>query len=421
MATETAPREDGATAKSNRRRVYLDNNATTPCDPRVIEAMTPYFFEKFGNAASRNHEWGWEAEEGVEEAREKIATAIGADPREIVFTSGATESDNLALLGVVEMYAEKGSHIITVPTEHKAVVDPAKYLESKGAGVTWLTPQKDGLIDLDELREAIRDDTVLISIMAANNEIGVIQPLKEIAEIANEKGVVFHTDAAQAIGKIPFDVNELGVHLASFSGHKVYGPKGIGALYIRRRKPRVRVAIQMHGGGHERGNRSGTLAVPLIVGFGKAVELAVDDLTNGEINRIRALRDKLYEGLTSKLPESYVNGSMEHRLPGNLNISFAYVEGESLLMGINDIAVSSGSACTSASLEPSYVLRALGVGDDLAHTSIRFGLGRFTTEEDIDYTVDRLVEVVSRLRELSPLWEMHQDGIDISKIEWQGH
>ncbi len=421
MATETATREDGTTEGSGRRRVYLDNNATTPCDPRVIEAMTPYFFEKFGNAASRNHEWGWEAEEGVEEARAQIAKAIGADSREIVFTSGATESDNLALLGTVEMYAEKGNHIITVPTEHKAVVDTAKYLESKGVEVTWLTPKPDGLIDLDELRAAVRDDTVLISIMAANNEIGVIQPLSEIAGIANEKGAVFHTDAAQAIGKIPFDVNELGVHLASISGHKVYGPKGIGALYIRRRRPRVRVAIQMHGGGHERGNRSGTLAVPLIVGFGKAVELAVLDLTNGEIDRVRALRDKLYRGLTSKLPESYVNGSMEHRLPGNLNVSFAFVEGESLLMGISDIAVSSGSACTSASLEPSYVLRALGIGDDLAHTSIRFGLGRFTTEADIDYTIDRLVDVVTRLRDLSPLWEMHQDGIDITKIEWQGH
>ncbi len=421
MAAGTATQEDGTTSASNRRRVYLDNNATTPCDPRVIEAMTPYFFEKFGNAASRNHEWGWEAEEGVVAAREKIAAAIGADPREIVFTSGATESDNLALLGVTEMYAEKGNHIITVPTEHKAVVDPAKYLESKGTEVTWLTPGKDGLIDLDELRSAITEKTVLISIMAANNEIGVLQPLKEISEIAGEKGVVFHTDAAQAIGKIPFDVNENGVHLASLSGHKIYGPKGIGALYVRRRKPRVRVAIQMHGGGHERGNRSGTLAVPLIVGFGKAIELAVDDLTSGEIDRIRGLRDKLHHGLISKLPESYVNGSMEHRLPGNLNISFAFVEGESLLMGINDIAVSSGSACTSASLEPSYVLRALGIGDDLAHTSIRFGLGRFTTEEDIDYTIDRLVNVVTRLRDLSPLWDMHLEGIDISKIEWQGH
>jgi cysteine desulfurase len=421
MAIETATREDGTTPSSSRRRVYLDNNATTPCDPRVLDAMLPYFFERFGNAASRNHEWGWEAEEAVEQARAQIAAAIGADPREIVFTSGATESDNLALIGTAEMYAEKGNHIITVPTEHKAIVDTAKYLESKGAEVTWLSPRRDGLIDLDELRAAVRDDTVLISVMAANNEIGVLQPLAEIAGIANEKGAVFHTDAAQAIGRIPFDVNELGVHLASLSGHKVYGPKGIGALYIRRRQPRVRVAIQMHGGGHERGNRSGTLAVPLIVGFGKAVELAVGDLGNGEIDRIRALRNKLYAGLTARLPESYVNGSMEHRLPGNLNMSFAFVEGESLLMGINDIAVSSGSACTSASLEPSYVLRALGIGDDLAHTSIRFGLGRFTTEEDIDYTIDRLVDVVTRLRELSPLWEMHKEGIDISKIEWQGH
>jgi cysteine desulfurase len=421
MGTDNATAEGAETEGSERRRVYLDNNATTPCDPRVVEAMLPFFFEKFGNAASRNHEWGWEAEEAVEDARGRIAKAIGADPREIVFTSGATESDNLALLGVTEMYAEKGNHIITPPTEHKAVVDPAKYLETKGVEVTWLTPKRDGLVDLDELRAAITEKTVLISIMAANNEIGVIQPLKEIAEIANEAGVVFHTDAAQALGKMPLDVNDLGVHLMSLSGHKVYGPKGIGALYVRRRRPRVRVAIQMHGGGHERGNRSGTLAVPLIVGFGLAAELAVEDLTNGEIDRIRRLRNRLLEGITGAVPECYVNGSMEHRLPGNLNLSFAFVEGESLLMGINDIAVSSGSACTSASLEPSYVLRALGIGDDLAHTSIRFGLGRFTTEDEIEYTIQRLVDVVTRLRELSPLWEMHQEGIDITKIDWQGH
>ena len=408
-------------AAADRMSVYLDNNATTPCDPRVVEAMLPYFTEKFGNAASRNHQWGWDAEEAVETARARIAKAIGADPKEIVFTSGATESDNLALIGAVEMYREKGNHIITVPTEHKAVVDTAKYLESRGTEVTWLKPAKDGIIDLDELRGAIRDDTVLISIMMANNEIGVLQPIREIGEIAAEKGVVFHTDAVQALGKVPIDVGDLGVHLMSLSGHKIYGPKGVGALYIRRKRPRVRVAIQMHGGGHERGNRSGTLAVPLIVGFGRAAELGVEDLTNGEIDRIRKLRNRLYEGITSRLAECYVNGSMEHRLPGNLNLSFAYVEGESLLMGINDIAVSSGSACTSASLEPSYVLRALGIGDDLAHTSIRFGLGRFTTEAEIEYTIRRLVEVVNRLRELSPLWEMVQEGIDITKIEWQGH
>jgi cysteine desulfurase len=404
-----------------KRRVYMDNHATTPCDPRVVDAMVPYFFDKFGNAASRSHQFGWEAEEAVERAREQVARAIGASSREIVFTSGATESDNLALKGVVEMYADKGNHIITLPTEHKAIIDTAKYLESKGTKVTWLGVDKDGLIDLDELRDAITDETVLISIMAANNEIGVVQPIAEIGAIATEKGVIFHTDAAQAIGKIPIDVTEQNIHLMSISGHKVYGPKGIGAMYIRRRNPRVRLSIQMHGGGHERGNRSGTLAVPLIVGFGKAAELAAEDLTNGEIEKVRAMRDRLQKELMDALPECHVNGSEEHRLPNNLNISFSYVEGESLLMGINDIAVSSGSACTSASLEPSYVLRALGVGDELAHTSIRFGLGRFTTEEEIEYTIRRLVETVNRLRELSPLWEMVQEGIDITKIEWQGH
>jgi cysteine desulfurase len=398
----------------------MDYHATTPCDPRVVEAMLPYFSGRFGNAASRSHEFGWEAEEAVEKAREQIAKAIGAESREIVFTSGATESDNLALLGVAEMYREKGNHIITLPTEHKAVLDTAKYLESKGTEVTWLGVKGDGLIDLAELEAAIRDDTLLISIMAANNEIGVVQPIAEIGKLATEKGVVFHTDAAQALGKIPLDVGEQNIHLMSLSGHKIYGPKGIGALYVRRRNPRVRVAIQMHGGGHERGNRSGTLAVPLIVGFGKAAELAVEDLTSGEIDRIRGLRDRLRDTLCSRLPECYVNGSEEHRLPNNLNISFAYVEGESLLMGISDIAVSSGSACTSASLEPSYVLRALGVGDELAHTSIRFGLGRFTTEEEVDFAARRVVEVVERLRDLSPLWEMAQEGIDISKVEWPG-
>jgi len=420
MTPQTAPQTTGTSTAEPRRRVYMDNHATTPCDPRVVDAMVPYFFEKFGNAASRSHEFGWEAEEAVERARAQVAAAIGASSREIVFTSGATESDNLALKGAVAMYADKGDHIITLPTEHKAIIDTAKYLEQKGVDVTWLGVDSAGLIDLDVLRDAITERTVLISIMAANNEIGVVQPIAAIGALAKEKGVVFHTDAAQAIGKIPIDVKEQNIHLMSISGHKVYGPKGIGALYIRRRDPRVRLTIQMHGGGHERGNRSGTLAVPLIVGLGKACELAVDDLTNGEIDRVRGMRDRLMNEIMAALPECHVNGSMEHRLPNNLNISFSYVEGESLLMGINDIAVSSGSACTSASLEPSYVLKALGVGDELAHTSIRFGLGRFTTDDEVDYTVNRIVEVVSRLRELSPLWEMAQEGIDISKVEWPG-
>ncbi|MEN8148945.1 MAG: IscS subfamily cysteine desulfurase [Planctomycetota bacterium] len=420
MTSQPATEASRTSANDERRRVYMDNHATTPCDPRVVEAMVPYFFDKFGNAASRSHEFGWEAEEAVERAREQVAAAIGASAREIVFTSGATESDNLALKGVVEMYADKGNHIITLPTEHKAIIDTAKYLESRGTKVTWLGVDKNGLIDLDDLRNAITDETILISIMAANNEIGVVQPIEQIGAIAREKGIIFHTDAAQAVGKIPIDVTKQNIHLMSISGHKIYGPKGIGAIYVRRRNPRVRLAIQMHGGGHERGNRSGTLAVPLIVGFGKAAELAVDDLASGEIEKVRAMRDRLQKEIMDALPECYVNGSEEHRLPNNLNISFSYVEGESLLMGINDIAVSSGSACTSASLEPSYVLKSLGVGDELAHTSIRFGLGRFTTDEEVDYSVRRLVEVVSRLRELSPLWEMAQEGIDISKVEWPG-
>ena len=420
MTPQPATETTKTAANDERRRVYMDNHATTPCDPRVVEAMLPYFFDKFGNAASRSHEFGWEAEEAVERAREQVAAAIGASSREIVFTSGATESDNLALKGIVEMYADKGNHIITLPTEHKAIIDTAKYLESQGTEVTWLGVDENGLIDLDELRAAIRDDTILISIMAANNEIGVVQPIKEIGALAKEKGIVFHTDAAQAVGKIPIDVEEQNIHLMSISGHKIYGPKGVGAIYVRRRNPRVRLSIQMHGGGHERGNRSGTLAVPLIVGFGKACELAAEDLKNGEIEKIRAMRDRLQSELMAALPECFVNGSEEHRLPNNLNISFSYVEGESLLMGINDIAVSSGSACTSASLEPSYVLKALGIGDELAHTSIRFGLGRFTTDDEVDYSVRRLTEVVTRLRELSPLWEMAQEGIDISKVEWPG-
>ncbi len=397
--------------------VYMDNHATTPVDPRVLEAMLPYFTNQFGNAASRNHSFGWQAEQGVDTAREQIAALINATPKEIIFTSGATESDNLAIKGVAEMYREKGNHIITAVTEHKAVLDTCKRLEKHGCQVTYLPVSKEGLIDLDELRAAITDKTVLITIMYANNEIGVLQPIEEIGKIAKEKKVLFHTDAVQAAGKVPFDVQKMNVDLASISAHKMYGPKGVGALYVRRRNPRVQLAAIIDGGGHERGMRSGTLNVPGIVGFGAACEVAQKGML-AEMERLRGLRDRLYQGITSRLDEIYPNGSMEHRLPHNLNVSFAYVEGESLLMGINDIAVSSGSACTSATLEPSYVLKALGVGEDLAHTSIRFGLGRFNTEEEVDYVVDRLVETVSRLRELSPLYEMAKEGVDISAMQW---
>ena len=400
--------------------IYMDNHATTPMDPRVLEAMMPYFGEKFGNAASRNHNFGWEAEEAVEKARQQIADLIGANPKEIIFTSGATESDNLAIKGVAEMYAEKGNHIITAATEHKAVLDTTKKLEKHGYRITYLPVMKDGLIDLDQLRDAITSQTILISIMYANNEIGVVQPVAEIGRIAREKGVLFHTDAVQAIGKIPVDVNADGIHLASLTAHKIYGPKGVGALYVRRRNPRVQLTAQMDGGGHERGMRSGTLNVPGIVGFGMACALCQREMA-GEAERLRGLRDRLLHKLTGELDEVYVNGSVEHRLPHNLNISFAYVEGESLLMGINDIAVSSGSACTSATLEPSYVLKALGAGDDLAHSSIRFGLGRFNTEEEVDYVGQKVVDVVKKLRELSPLYEMAKEGIDLSKVEWAAH
>ncbi|MFB3095315.1 MAG: IscS subfamily cysteine desulfurase, partial [Candidatus Acidiferrales bacterium] len=369
--------------------VYMDNHATTPVDPRVLEAMLPYFTNQFGNAASRNHSFGWQAEQGVDTAREQVAALINATPKEIIFTSGATESDNLAIKGVAEMYREKGNHIITAVTEHKAVLDTCKRLEKHGCQVTYLPVSKEGLIDLDELRATITDKTVLITIMYANNEIGVLQPIEEIGKIAKEKKVLFHTDAVQAVGKVPFDVQKMNVDLASISAHKMYGPKGVGALYVRRRNPRVQLSAIIDGGGHERGMRSGTLNVPGIVGFGAACEVAQKEMP-AEMERLRGLRDRLHQGITSRLDEIYPNGSMEHRLPHNLNVSFAYVEGESLLMGINDIAVSSGSACTSASLEPSYVLKALGVGEDLAHTSIRFGLGRFNTEEEVDYVVDRL-------------------------------
>jgi len=400
--------------------IYMDYHATTPVDPRVLEAMLPFFTEHFGNAASRNHHFGWEAESAVETARKQVADLIGANVKEIIFTSGATESNNLAIKGVAEMYREKGNHIITCVTEHKAVIDTCKKLEKQGARVTYLPVQKDGRISLDDLRAAITDKTILITIMTANNEIGVLQPIAEIGAIAKEKGILFHTDAVQAVGKIPVDVTSAKVDLLSLSAHKMYGPKGVGALYVRRRNPRVLLSEQISGGGHERGMRSGTLNVPGIVGLGKAAALAKAEMaTEGE--RLRKLRDRLNEKFHAGLDEIYINGSMEHRLPHNLNISFAYVEGESLLMGINDVAVSSGSACTSASLEPSYVLKALGAGDDLAHSSIRFGLGRWTTEEEVDYVVEKLTTVVRRLREMSPLYEMVKEGVDLSKMQWVTH
>jgi cysteine desulfurase len=400
--------------------IYMDYHATTPVDPRVVEAMLPYFTEHFGNAASRNHPFGWEAEEAVEKARKQVADLIGANAKEVVFTSGATESDNLAIKGVAEMYREKGNHIITCVTEHKAVIDTCKRLEKNGYRVTYLPVQKNGLVDLDELRAAITDKTILIAIMTANNEIGVLQPIAEIGAIAKEKGILFHTDAVQAVGKIPFNVNELKVDLAAITAHKMYGPKGVGALYVRRRSPRVLLSPLIDGGGHERGMRSGTLNVPGIVGLGKAAELCRLEMAS-EAKRLSGLRDRLNQKLHESLDEIYINGSMEHRLPHNLNISFAYVEGESLLMGINDVAVSSGSACTSASLEPSYVLKALGAGDDLAHSSIRFGLGRWTTEEEVDYVAQKLTTVVTRLREMSPLYELAKEGVDLSTMQWEVH
>jgi cysteine desulfurase len=399
--------------------IYMDNHATTPCDPRVFETMAPYFTEIFGNAASRNHEFGWRAEEGVENARKQVADLIGATSKEIVFTSGATESDNLALKGVADMYYERGDHIITVVTEHKAILDTGKKLEKRGFKVTYLPVGSDGLISPDDVKNAITDKTILVSVMMANNEIGVIQPIAEIGKICKERGVLFHTDATQAVGKVPFNVNDLNVDLVSLSAHKMYGPKGVGGLYVRRKNPRVMLVPMIDGGGHERGMRSGTLNVTGIVGFGKACELAKAEMSD-ETGRVFGLREKLRRGIMDEIPDVYVNGNLERRLPGNLNISFAYVEGESLLMGINDIAVSSGSACTSASLEPSYVLKALGVGEELAHSSIRFGLGRFNTDEEVDYTIGRVNEAVNRLRELSPLWEMVQEGIDLSKVQWAG-
>ncbi len=384
--------------------VYFDNHATTPVDPRVLDAMLPYFSEKFGNAASRNHEFGWKAEEAVENGRAQIARLIRANPREIVFTSGATESDNLAIKGVADRLREKGHHIITQATEHKAVLDVCKLLEKSGADATYLPVSAGGLIDLDDLRRAITPQTILISIMYANNEIGVIQPIAEIGKIAKEKKILFHVDAVQAVGKIPVDVQKDGIDLLSISAHKIYGPKGVGALYVRRKDPRVELTSMIDGGGHERGMRSGTLNVPGIVGLGKACEICLKEMPD-ESERLGRLRDKLKHAIMSRLYGTAINGSMDHRLPNNLNLSFSGVEGDALLMGINDVAVSSGSACTSAMIEPSYVLRALGVSEDLAHSSIRFGLGRFNTEEEVDYVADRVVETVKRLRELSPLYE----------------
>ena len=398
--------------------IYLDNNATTPLDPRVLDAMMPYLTEKFGNAASRSHRYGWDAEAAVETARGQVAGLLGADAKEIVFTSGATESDNLAIKGTVEMLAEKGKHVITGQTEHKAVIDTCKYLESKGlADVTYLETDRHGRISPEQVRAALRDDTILITLMTANNEIGTIHPIAEIGAVAKEKGVWFHTDATQAVGKIPFDVQALKVDMASLSGHKIYGPKGVGALYVRRRSPRVRLAPVIHGGGHERGMRSGTLNVPGIVGLGEACRLCQVDREK-DLARIQQLRDRLEARIRAALDHVELNGDPQWRLPTTVNLSFAYVEGESLIMGVPDVAVSSGSACTSASLEPSYVLRALGVGDELAHSSIRFSLGRFTTEQDVDDAADEVIKTVRRLREMSPLYEMVKEGVDLSQVKW---
>jgi cysteine desulfurase len=405
----------------NKRHIYLDNNATTPCDPRVVDTMIPFFYQHPGNAASRNHPFGWVAEEAVDYARDQIANLIEVDSKEIIFTSGATESDNLALKGVFEMYSRKGNHIITAKTEHKAVLDACQKIEKMGGEVTYLDVNLQGLIDLKELEAAIKDNTILISIMWANNETGVIQPMKEIGEICKKHGVLFMSDATQAVGKIPVNPKEVGVHLMSFSAHKMYGPKGVGALFVNRKNPRVKVTAQIDGGGHERGMRSGTLNVPGIVGFGKAAELAKKEMAQ-DAERVSKLRDKLEKALMANLEEVYLNGSKEHRMPNVTNLSFKHVEGEGLMMTFNqEIAVSSGSACTSASLEPSYVLVALGLGDDLAHSSIRFSLGRFTTEEEIDFAIEALTKGVNHMRDLSPIWEMYKEGVDIDSIEWSEH
>ncbi len=397
--------------------IYLDYQATTPMDERVLSAMLPFFRERFGNAASRNHSFGWEAEKAVETARAQIATLIHAEPKEIVFTSGATESDNLAIKGVAEMYRDQGRHLITAPTEHKAVLDTCKRLEQEGCEVTMLPVDKTGLVRVDDVAKAIRKDTILVTLMAANNEVGTVHPIAEIGRLCKERGVLFHTDATQAVGKLPVDVEKMGIDLLSISGHKMYGPKGVGALYVRRRSPRVRLMAQMDGGGHERGMRSGTLNVPSIVGLGKACELCGEEMES-EGRRLTGLRDRLWKRLSTDLDEIFLNGHATQRLPGNLNVSFAYVEGEGLMMGMKDLAVSSGSACTSASLEPSYVLRALGVGEDLAHTSIRFGFGRFTTPEEIDQASEVAVAAVKRLRDMSPLYEMAKEGVDLNSVKW---
>ncbi|AHV91847.1 IscS subfamily cysteine desulfurase [Bordetella holmesii] len=400
------------------RPIYLDYSATTPVDPRVVEKMIPWLYDNFGNPASRSHAFGWDAEEAVENARAEVARLVNADPREIIWTSGATESDNLAIKGAANFYAERGKHIVTVKTEHKAVLDTCRELERQGFEVTYLDVKDDGLLDLDAFKAALRPDTVLVSVMMVNNEIGVIQDIEAIGEICREKGIIFHVDAAQATGKVEIDLQKLKVDLMSFSAHKTYGPKGIGALYVRR-KPRVRIEAQMHGGGHERGFRSGTLATHQIVGMGEAFRLAREEMGT-ENERVRMLCDRLLAGL-SQIEEVYVNGSMEHRVPHNLNISFNYVEGESLIMAIKELAVSSGSACTSASLEPSYVLRALGRNDELAHSSIRFTLGRFTTEQEVDFAVELLKGRVGKLRDMSPLWEMAKEGIDLNSVQWAAH
>jgi cysteine desulfurase len=401
--------------------IFMDNHSTTPVDPRVLAEMLPFFQEKFGNAASRSHVFGWTAEEAVDYARERIAKLIGAQSeKEIVFTSGATESDNLALKGAFEFYKDKGNHIITSVTEHKAILDTCKRLEKDGAEVTYLPVDKTGRVDPDDVRKAIGPKTILVSLMLANNEIGTVHPLEEVGKITREKGVLLHSDAVQGIGKIDFDVQKMNVDLASITAHKMYGPKGVGALYVRRSKPRVRLVAQMDGGGHERGYRSGTLNVPGIVGFGKAADIMLHE-GKAESSRMLALRERLRKRIQDRVEETYINGSVEHRLPGNLNLSFAFVEGEAMMMAIKDVAVSSGSACTSASLEPSYVLRALGVGDELAHSSIRFGLGRFNTEEEVDFVADLVVDKIKHLREMSPLWEMHKEGIDLKSVQWTAH
>lgn len=405
--------------RRNDQPIYLDYQATTPMDPRVLEVMMPYFTHKFGNSGSRSHAYGWEAEEAIEKARGQIAKLIGADEKEVIYTSGATESNNLAIRGVAEFYKDRKNHIITTVTEHKCVLDTCRHLEQQGFEVTYLPVQQNGLLDLDVLRAAITDKTVLVSVMAVNNEIGVIQPLAEIGKICRERKVFFHTDAAQAVGKIPLDVEAMNIDLMSISGHKIYGPKGIGALYVRR-KPRVRLVAMIHGGGQERGFRSGTLPTPLCVGLGEACEIAMKEM-GAEAKHLAKLQERMLKGLRAKLTDIVVNGDLEQRIPGNLNISFAYVEGESLMMGIKNLSVSSGSACTSASLEPSYVLRALGVEEEMAHTSLRIGLGRFTTEHEVDTAVDELVRHVTKLRAMSPLWEMAQEGIDLKSIEWAAH